>query len=253
MQIEKNTFPKEWYSIATEEHFWMKWRLGALLLQLSDIGFSLTSSLKGLEVGSGCGVLHKQLEKASSWIIDGVDLDETALKKEYSKKGKTFIYDINERRTELKDSYDFIILFDVLEHIENEDLFIESVLFHLKEEGHLFINVPALNVFYSNFDRSVGHKRRYDKSMIKNIFIKHNCIIENMRYWGMSMLPLLFLRKLVNMKKEKDTSSIIKNGFKPPNRFFDYIIKKIMSLELSLLRRPFLGTSLLVAIKKKKG
>ena len=36
-----------------------------------------------------------------------------------------------------------ILLFDVLEHITEEDQFLNALLFHLKPHGKLVINVPA--------------------------------------------------------------------------------------------------------------
>lgn len=248
-QAETQKFPDEWYSIATENHFWMKWRLSAFLKQASDMCFSMNMPFRGLEIGCGYGVLRRQLESVSSWVIDGSDLNAKSLSKNNSFRGETFFYDINDCRAELQSRYDFIIIFDVMEHIADDKSFIKSALFHLKKGGYIFINVPALNVFHGEYDKAVGHLRRYDKRMIRHI-LKDMVEIKDMRYWGISMIPLLFIRKISDLRKRSSLETI-KRGFKPPNKLFDSLIIGIMKSELFLLDRPVIGTSLLVAAIKK--
>ena len=52
---------------------------------------------------------------------------------------------------------------DVIEHIENDVEELDRACNLLSESGKLIIIVPAFNFLFSDFDRDVGHYRRYYK------------------------------------------------------------------------------------------
>lgn len=66
---------------------------------------------------------------------------------------------------EIKDEQrpDSIIYVNVLEHIDDDELELEVVHDTLAQGGRLFIFVPANRFLFSNFDRNIGHCRRYGK------------------------------------------------------------------------------------------
>jgi len=57
--------------------------------------------------------------------------------------------------------YDTIILINVLEHIKNDWAFIQEARKALIPSGRIILFVPALPWLYSDFDKEVGHYRRY--------------------------------------------------------------------------------------------
>ena len=65
--------------------------------------------------------------------------------------------------------FDSIVYIDVLEHIEHdgEELIRAAAL--LRPEGHLIVLSPAHQWLYTPFDAAIGHYRRYNRAMIKNI------------------------------------------------------------------------------------
>jgi len=241
-------FPDQWYALAREGHFWMQWRLQAFLKQLKFLNVDLNSPCKVLEIGCGDGVLRRQLESRSSWAVDGADINKEALERTPAVRGNTFFYDIFDRRRELEGCYDIIILFDVLEHIADEKAFLGAVKFHLKKDGILFINVPALQDLYSRYDEAVGHLRRYDKPMMAKLAGLADLQVINMRYWGFSMLPLLSMRRGM-VKNDIPSQATIRRGFEPPGEMANKAMKAVMRLETFIFRDPPSGSSLLAAVK----
>lgn len=75
-------------------------------------------------------------------------------------------------------SPDSIIYINVLEHIEDDCLELETVHRTLRENGCVFIFVPALPLLFSEFDKQIGHFRRYRK----------NELIEKCRNAGFKLL-----------------------------------------------------------------
>lgn len=58
---------------------------------------------------------------------------------------------------------DTIVYIDVLEHIENDADELRQAIMKLKPGGHIVVLAPAFNFLFSEFDRSVGHYRRYTR------------------------------------------------------------------------------------------
>ena len=65
------------------------------------------------------------------------------------------------------DKPDSIIYVNVLEHIEEDSAELEIVHRTLKTGGRCFIFVPAFMSLYGEFDRQIGHYRRYAKKEIE--------------------------------------------------------------------------------------
>lgn len=241
-------FPARWYEITAEGHFWIEWRFRAFLAQVEALGLSRTTGWRGLDIGCGHGAVRRQIERSTAWITDGADLNREALAQNSTRGGETFLYDIHERQPGLAASYDFVLLFDVLEHVEQTHAFLESVLYHLKPGGWLFLDVPALNGLSSGYDRVVGHLRRYNRRTVRAELDAHALNVRDLRYWGFSMLPYLAMRKLMS-SRGMSPSQVIERGL-PPNPWLNRWICAIMELETAHLRNPILGTSLLAAAVK---
>lgn len=67
-----------------------------------------------------------------------------------------------------KEKFDSILYIDVIEHIEDAESEVALATQYLKPGGHLIILVPAYNFLFNEFDKAIGHFRRYNKSMLRN-------------------------------------------------------------------------------------
>jgi hypothetical protein len=61
-----------------------------------------------------------------------------------------------------------VIYIDVIEHIENDKLELQKAAAKLVSGGYLCIIVPANPLLYNEFDKAIGHYRRYNKKMLKD-------------------------------------------------------------------------------------
>jgi 2-polyprenyl-3-methyl-5-hydroxy-6-metoxy-1,4-benzoquinol methylase len=59
--------------------------------------------------------------------------------------------------------FDSILYVNVLEHIKDDKIELEHIKKSLNSNGCVCIFVPALSWLYSDFDKSIGHYRRYHK------------------------------------------------------------------------------------------
>ena len=242
-------FPDEWYGLSSEAHFWFQWRMRAFTGLLSALPVPLDAPLKVLEIGCGTGLLRKQIEGSTAWVIDGADLNEAALEGNLGARGRTLLYNILEQKEEFRHKYDVVILFDVIEHIEDTDAFLRAAFAHLKPGGWMFINVPALRLLFSKYDVCVGHMRRYDKRSLAEEFNSRGLgRVALLRYWGLLLVPLALVRKVV-LGFVNGRENVVKTGFSPPSALWNRLLIRAMSAECALLRNPVAGTSVLAAVQ----
>jgi ubiquinone/menaquinone biosynthesis C-methylase UbiE len=67
------------------------------------------------------------------------------------------------------EKFNTIMYIDVIEHIENDGAELLSAYNYLEEGGYLIVLVPAHQYVFSPFDKSIGHFRRYNKKMLRNV------------------------------------------------------------------------------------
>lgn len=240
---QKVSMADAWFDVATLEHFWVQKRFEVFQRLLGAVSTSLQPVA---EIGCGHGLVQAQFKRFYGLEVDGFELNEYALSKSVASDQPRFIYDIHNRKEELREKYGLIILFDVIEHIEQEAAFLRAVLFHLNKGGLLAVNVPALQFLYSNYDRAAGHVRRYSIKQLEALGDELGLQLVASTYWGMPLLPLLVVRKalLAFRSGEQET---IDQGFRPPSVLANKLLKALSAAEP--LPQGLLGTSVMCVFR----
>jgi len=122
--------------------------------------------------------------------------------------------------------YDAIIYMDVLEHIESDKNEIEKAFNSLKKGGKLIINVPAFSFLYSQFDKDIGHYRRYSKKSLNNLLTTFPFEEITMKYYDSIGFLLSFLSKKINKDYRKNFGTKIKiwDSLIPIAKFLDLLL-----------------------------
>ena len=81
----------------------------------------------------------------------------------------------------ISDHFDTIVYIDVLEHIEDDRGEMSRAAALLKPGGRLIVLSPAHQFLFTPFDASIGHFRRYNKRMLREI-TPQNLKIERLWY-----------------------------------------------------------------------
>ena len=246
--VAETPFPDDWYAFADASHFWMQWRLEVTLELCARVGLSRDRPLLALDIGGGAGRFRGQLESRTSWRVDMTDLNLPALRMAGAARGRTLYYDVTQANPPLAGSYDVCFLFDVIEHVQQPLALLAAGLAHLRPGGQLLVNVPALQGLFSAYDVAAGHLRRYTRRTLAAELSGLPGQPTAIRYWGLGLVPLLALRRLVS-GQEPDTSTI-RAGFEPPNRLAHRALKALMRAELRLVHDPPLGTSVMAAVRR---
>jgi SAM-dependent methyltransferase len=135
---------------------------------------------------------------------------------------------------------DSIIYINVLEHIEDDLAELETVWRALRERGRVFIFVPALPALFSEFDRRIGHFRRYRKAEIEEKCRAAQLRILFSRYFDVTgILPWLIKYRL--MKSTTMESGAV--------RLYDKLVVPV-ARPLEGFLPPPIGKNLLIIAEK---
>jgi len=105
---------------------------------------------KVLEIGSGIGYLTYSLIKENYDVI-GLDISETAVNNANKNFGKHYVCaDLFEYSQLYPESFDVVILTEVIEHVDKPIDFIASILKLLKPGGHAIISTPNRSLYPNN-------------------------------------------------------------------------------------------------------
>jgi SAM-dependent methyltransferase len=235
----------DYFQIASLEHFWVRRRF-EVLQKLS--GQMITAAKEMADVGCGHGILQRQVEEAYGREVTGFDLNENGLKHNLSRFSRVCCYDLLQKEIAFKECFDLMFLCDVLEHITNEDTFLQSLAFHLAPEGKLIVNVPAGKWAFSGYDRAAGHVRRYSAGSFLGAAHRNGLEVLRWTYWGLPLLPTLLFRKLW-LSGNQEQSQTYSAGFDAGSPAVNGLLGFVSKFEG--IPQYIAGTSLLAVLRRK--
>tara|TARA_B100000575_G_C23006820_1_gene580067 strand:+ start:185 stop:868 length:684 start_codon:yes stop_codon:yes gene_type:complete len=179
---------------------------------------------KTLEVGAGLGSFTRNYFKEINDVsITEIDQNNFNILKEKFKNEKINIF--SEKIQHIEGKFESIIYLNVLEHIESDLEEIDDALSKLCKGGYLIIVVPAHQELFTNFDREIGHFRRYDKKFFNRNY--NNASIEKLIYIDAMGYFLYFLNKVIFTKETYPSSlkvQIWDKIFTPITILVDFIL-----------------------------
>jgi glycosyltransferase involved in cell wall biosynthesis/precorrin-6B methylase 2 len=117
---------------------------------------------KILEVGAGHGVLTERLARHGQ--VTASEPSERAVKllhERFADQPSVSVVHADAKGAVEGPQYDSIVLINVLEHIYDDVETLRVLKQGLRPGGTLIVYAPAFNSLYSNYDRIIGHHRRY--------------------------------------------------------------------------------------------
>lgn len=89
--------------------------------------------------------------------------------------------------------YSAVVSFNVLEHIPDHVAALRAAAAAVRPGGSIVAFVPAFPFAMSDFDRSLGHVRRYTRASLGQAFADAGLVPEVLRYVNMPGLPAWFV------------------------------------------------------------
>lgn len=136
-----------------------------------------------LEIGSGHGDLAERLAPGREFVVS--DLSESCLavlKQRFAEAPNVGVQVFDVMDVEHEAEFDTIIMTNVLEHIDDDLEAITKLRRALRPGGRLVVYVPAFPALYSEFDRQLGHCRRYKRRPLEQLLKSADYRIVDSRY-----------------------------------------------------------------------
>lgn len=147
-------------------------------------------------------------------------------------------------------------MFDVLEHIEDEQSFLSDLSSRMAHNSKLFVTVPAFNTLWSEEDDQVGHFRRYTLSSLESVLSQAGFrLVYGTYLFCFLPLPIFLMRsiptKLGFRRKYNDTEKITQEhgGNTTPQ-----IVESMLGWELARIKSGKsipVGSSCLMVLSKE--
>jgi len=134
--------------------------------------------------------------------------------------------------------YDSVVYINVLEHVEHEREELLAAYHALRPGGHLLVFVPALSWLYSNFDREVGHFRRYSRDGLQRVVTHAGFDLVRSRYFDFAgVLPWYVHFTLLGRGMGKGSVSLYDRWVVPPMRTLEGWVSPPLGKNILLVAR----------------
>jgi hypothetical protein len=140
-----------------------------------------------------------------------------------------------------------VTLLDVLEHQEDDRVFMSELVARLDRGATLLVTVPAGKRLWSTWDVALGHYRRYDRGSFRRAIEGLPVELVELDYLFPELVPLAVLRKLWRSRR----GSAAEAEFPELPSAANELLYRIGTGSLRLRRFWPAGTSLLAVLKKR--
>ncbi len=234
--------------IELEENYW--WHVAKRKLVTEILAAEFPAP--GLLIEGGTGSARNLFEFSQlGYDVVGFDLMEDAVNHGRS-RGLTnlFVHELSQPWPVSSGSAKAVVLLDVIEHMEDPVVVLKNAAETLSTEGGIIITVPAYPKLYSDWDRKLGHFRRYTKSTFRQQAEQAGLKVKWLTHWNSFTLPsAIVMRGRDILLKRTDN---IPPRFSRVSRFTNICLKSLAQIERKLIHStgvPF-GLSLVGVLVK---
>lgn len=128
-------------------------------------------------------------------------------------------------------SFDLIVMFDVLEHVEDDAGAARAVLRLLRPGGALALTVPALRWLWSAHDVEHGHYRRYHRPALRALLASAGFEVRKLSYTNTFLLPAVAAARFL-LPPRFYSAKDLKPGTRPAAKVLEWVF----SCERHLIR-----------------
>ena len=195
-------------------HFWFPARNRQILQFLREDGIAPPASI--LEVGCGTGTVLSDLARAG-YRMTGVEMHPELARRAAAANPSVPIYSLNlfspPKELASGGGFDAVALFDVVEHLAAPASVLRACAALLAPGGRLVGTLPALALLWSDYDRFAGHRLRYDRRALFDLFAEAGLPRPRGAYFFQTLLPgMLVRRALVGRRREGVTGDAERRG-----------------------------------------
>lgn len=234
---------------AESEHFWFRARNMLILWSLLKYFPNFQSFL---EVGCGTAFVLSAIAKENPLkSMAGSEIYPAGLEYASRRVPEADLFQMDARQCPYDEEFDVVGAFDVIEHIQEDELVLQNIYRAVKPGGGCLITVPQHMWLWSSTDEQACHQRRYEKEELLDKIRNAGFEVVRTTSFVSSLLPAMALSRLLQKHasvNEGDPTETLKIS-----AVLNAILYSILRLEFALIKMginyPVGGSRLVVARK----
>jgi SAM-dependent methyltransferase len=232
-----------------QEHWWFRAKRHIVWTLVDRYGPAPSNGkLRVCELGCGTGANLDAVK--DRYEVVGVDSSPQALDYARSRLGaRVFEGELPAGIDLPKESFDVVLLSDVVEHVEDDGGSMITAMRLLKAGGIAVVTVPANPWLYSDYDVRLHHVRRYGKKQFQALMKGTGGEIKLLSHFNTFLfMPAVAVRLLGKVMPKRDPMRVLEVPRKPVN---ELLATTMMSEAMALGRVPMpFGLSLAAVVRK---
>lgn len=229
-----------------ENSFWFQAR-NRLLIWAMEKFFS--SAKNFFEVGCGTGYVLNGVSKNNSGLtLYGSELSPSGLGFAAQRVPTATLMQMDALAIPFVSEFDVIGAFDVLEHIESDELVLSQMFRATQKGGGIIISVPQHKQLWSYRDEIANHFRRYSRSELQRKMEKAGFTVVFSTSFVSLLVPAIIISRNVGQGTKKLAASELVIG-----GILGVFLRVIMNIEHNLIRAgirfPVGGSLLMIGVK----
>lgn len=201
------------------------------------------------EIGCGSGIVLAAVRaQFPSLRLVGGELYEEGLAIARRRVPDAELIALDARKLQYENEFDVVGAFDVLEHIDEDELVLAHMVRAVRPGGGVLVLVPQHQWLWSKHDEFVEHRRRYTRKALVAKAARAGIEVLETTSFVTSLLPAMAASRLVDrLRRRTDPIANLEPG--PLNGVFERMLdgeRKLIERGISL---PFGGSLMLVGRK----
>jgi len=214
-----------------ERSFWFRSRNDLICWALQKY-FHEGRSL--LEVGCGTGFVLAGLHRCYPFLeLSAGELFASGLEKAGERVPSATLYQLDARRIPFDREFDVVGAFDVLEHVEEDEVVLGELARAVKPGGGVLLTVPQHPWLWSDVDDFSRHCRRYRASELRAKLERVKLEVVRITSFVSFLLPLMAASRLRQRKGPERFDPLAEYGH---GALVDSGLEWVMRLERTLIR-----------------
>jgi len=179
-----------------DRSFWFRGRNRILRWMLASCREG--EACKFLEIGCGTGFVLKMVADAFPlWEVYGSDLHLAALSFARRRNVRATLFQADITQFPGGAWCDVVGLFDVIEHLADDVMFLKAAREMLRPGGRMIISVPQHPWLWSAHDCRAGHKRRYTRAELQAKLAEAGLSAVRTTSYVTALLPVLAIQRWI--------------------------------------------------------
>jgi len=237
-----------------DTHWWFRARRAVIMSVLRDL--RLPPEAEILDAGSGTGGNLRMLSGFCK--LSAMEMDASARALANARGVVPVVEGQLPETIPFGDAqFDLVVLFDVLEHIEQDYTTLRRIHGCLKPGGRLLLTVPAFELLWSMHDAMHHHKRRYSLPPLIRLVERAGYTVAFASYVNFWLFPLIAILRILDrisdgriIGKKVDGNAELHIPPFPINTLLELIFASEAGI-IRKVRLPF-GVSIILAAEKSE-